>query len=265
MKWIIPCFSTFFLIGCSADDSSIPSTEKANKQQNVIYQKGENISSAPIQQNHKRKTSSPENQTLQRKSKILLNVPLVKQNPELKYGCEIASLTMVLQFAGKKVDKLQLAKEIKKDNDPIKRDKKGNILSWGDPDQGFVGDMSGRNAGYAVFDKPIIDLMQKYLPGRSLNLTGKSFDAVLNQINNGQPVIVWTTGDYRLPDRWEEWKHQDETIRTPLDLHAVVLVGYNEQSVYLNDPLSGKKSYPVKKEIFIPSWKALQKRAVSYQ
>lgn len=71
-------------------------------------------------------------------------------------------------------------------------------MSWGDPDQGFVGDMSGRNAGYAVFDKPIIDLMQKYLPGRSLNLTGKSFDAVLNQINNGQPVIVWTTGDYRL-------------------------------------------------------------------
>lgn len=193
----------------------------------------------------------------------MLDVPLIKQNPELKYGCEVTSLAMVLNYAGVDVNKMELYREIRKDSDPLFR-QRGNIKKWGDPATGFVGDMTGSNPGYAVFDKPIVDLMDKYLPGRAVNLTGQEFNNVLAHVAEGYPAVVWTTGDYRLPDRWESWLHGKRTISTPLDLHAVALVGYDRGNVYINDPLSGKKQLGVDKEQFIRSWRALKSRAVSY-
>lgn len=195
----------------------------------------------------------------------MMDVPLIKQNPELKYGCEVTSLTMVLNYAGVKVNKMELYRKVKKDGDPIRRSSSGDILHWGNPHEGFVGDMTGRNAGYAVFDKPIERLVNEYLPGRAVNLTNQPFDKVIEHVSKGYPVVVWTTGDYRLPDRWESWHHGSQIIKTPLDLHAVVLVGYDKQFVYLNDPLSGRRKVKVNKQQFIDSWKALKSRAVSYQ
>jgi uncharacterized protein YvpB len=195
----------------------------------------------------------------------MIDVPLINQNPELKYGCEVTSLTMVLNHAGVKTTKMELYKKVKKDNDPLQRSQRGDILKWGNPHDGFVGDMTGKNAGYAVFDKPIERLVNEYLPGRAVNLTNQSFDKVIQHVSKGYPVVVWTTGDYRLPDRWEAWHHGTQVIKTPLDLHAVVLVGYDQRFVYLNDPLSGRKNVKVNKEQFIKSWKALKSRAVSYK
>ncbi|WP_144474707.1 C39 family peptidase [Cytobacillus oceanisediminis] len=201
----------------------------------------------------------------QRDKQIMMNVPLIIQNPELKYGCEVTSLAMMLKYAGAETNKMKLFNEIKKDNDPLKRSANGDIISWGDPADGFVGDMTGKRAGYAVFDRPMEELINNYLPGRAVNLTGKNFETVLNHVASGYPAVVWTTGDYRLPDRWESWTHGNEVIKTPLDLHAVVLVGFNDTTVYLNDPLSGRKQVPVNKQRFIETWKAMQSRAVSYR
>jgi len=195
----------------------------------------------------------------------MLNVPLIRQNPELRYGCEVTSLTMMLQFAGVNTNKMELFMAIKKDTDPIQRAPNGDIIRWGNPGDGFVGDMTGKRAGYAVFDKPMVELVNRYLPGRAVNLTSRSFEDVLQHVAKGYPVVVWTTGDFRLPDRPESWLHGNETITSPLDLHAVVLVGFDEQNVYLNDPLSGRKQHPVNRQQFIGSWKALQSRAISYQ
>jgi uncharacterized protein YvpB len=160
---------------------------------------------------------------------------------------------------------MDLYNAIQKDPDPLIKSPNGNILRWGNPADGFVGDMTGKRAGYAVFEKPMIALINQKLPGRAINLTNLPFERVLAHVSAGYPVVVWTTGDYRLPDRWESWYHGGQHIKTPLDLHAVVLVGYDASYVYLNDPLSGKKQVRVGKEQFISSWKALQSRAVSYK
>lgn len=194
----------------------------------------------------------------------IIDVPLILQNPELKYGCEVTSLAMVLNYAGINVTKMELYQKIKKDPDPIVR-VKGDIIKWGNPAIGYVGDMTGKQAGYAAFDQPMMELTNQYLPGRAINLTNKPFEAVLNHVGKGYPVVIWTTGDYRLPDRPESWKHGNEIIETPLDLHVVVLVGFDDQFVYINDPLSGRKQAKVSKERFISSWKALKCRAISYQ
>lgn len=204
------------------------------------------------------------NQVSSPNKNTLLNVPLIKQNPELRYGCEVTSLTMVLNYAGVKVNKMELYRNIQKDLDPLVR-KNGNIIKWGDPSIGFVGDMTGKKPGYAVFDKPMEDLVNKYLPERAVNLTKYPFHDLEKHVQNGYPIVVWTTGDYRLPDRWESWEHKEKIIKTPLDLHAVVLVGFSKNHVYLNDPLSGRKNVKVDKKTFIKSWHALKSRAISYR
>lgn len=213
---------------------------------------------------NKENKNTPVNTTA-KKNSALLNVILIRQNPELRYGCEVTSLAMMLNYAGVKTNKMELYQQIQKDSDPLIKSPKGDILRWGNPGDGFVGDMTGRRAGYAVFDKPMISLINQKLPGRAVNLTNQPFERVLEHVSAGYPVVVWTTGDYRLPDRWEAWYHGKQYIKTPLDLHAVVLVGYDTNHVYLNDPLSGRKQVRVNKQQFIASWRALQNRAVSYR
>lgn len=249
------------LLGCSHGS---PAENEAKTLQNnnepIIMESPE-----PIQEMAVPNPAQKQAQQQQRNNKALMNVPLIKQKPELKYGCEVTSLAMMLKYAGAKTSKMKLYEEIQKDHDPLKRSASGDIISWGNPDEGFVGDMTGKSAGYAVFDRPMVDLIDRYLPGRSVNLTGKDFEDVLDHVSAGYPVVVWTTGDYRLPDRWESWTHGSEVIKTPLDLHVVVLVGFNDTTVFLNDPLSGRKQVPVNKTSFVETWKVMQSRAVSFR
>lgn len=262
MKNFIPSFVFLSLLGCSnpTDSETNLSTEKTkginDNPQPISYQIEEKDTKGTINQK-----ANPSNQI---DAKKMLNVPQINQNPELKYGCEVTSLAMLLQYAGVKVDKMTLAKQIKKDPTPINMTNRRDIIKWGNPDVGFVGDVTGKSAGYAVYEQPMIDLIELYLPERAVDLTKSSFDDLLKQVSNGRPVVVWTTGNYKPPVRWEEWKHSNGTLKTTLDLHVVVLVGYDEKYVYINDPLSGKKQQAVDKNTFIKSWEALNKRAVSY-
>lgn len=254
------------LLGCSHTESNDIANKSDIKTKQIQYEQADqftttindtNLVEKPRVINHLPVASISQNK--------ILDVPLIKQNPELKYGCEVTSLAMVLNHAGVKVSKMELYNKVKKDNDPIQRSSSGDILKWGNPNDGFVGDMTGRRAGYAVYDQPIAQLVNEYLPDRAVNLTNQPFEKILSHVSKGYPVVVWTTGDYRLPDRPESWMHGNQVIKTPLDLHAVVLVGYDKDNVYLNDPLSGKKKVKVNKQRFIASWKALKSRAVSYE
>jgi uncharacterized protein YvpB len=254
------------LLGCSHTQSNnIAYKSDAPKNEQIKIEKVNQITNNKTTNIVEKPPVTHKNSVVSISKQKMLDVPLIKQNPELRYGCEVTSLTMVLNHAGVKVTKMELFQRVKKDNDPIQRSASGDILKWGNPNDGFVGDMTGRRAGYAVFDQPIAQLVNDYLPDRAVNLTNEPFEKILAHVSKGYPVVVWTTGDYRLPDRPESWMHGNQVIKSPLDLHAVVLVGYDEGNVYLNDPLSGKKNVKVNKQRFIASWKALKSRAVSYE
>ncbi|MDR4946209.1 C39 family peptidase [Neobacillus cucumis] len=274
MKSLLILTSLLTMIGCGQSHTN-PSKRVSQEQKMTIDNKQDSFHINQQSTSTKHLTNQLKNvekhkkdersvSTLAMKPSALLDVVLIRQNPELRYGCEVTSLAMVLNYAGVKTNKMDLYRNIHKDPDPLIRSSKGDILRWGNPTDGFVGDMTGRRAGYAVFDRPMIDLINQKLPGRAVNLTNQPFDRVLAHVSSGHPVVVWTTGDYRLPNRWEGWYHGNQYIKTPLDLHAVVLVGYSTNYVYLNDPLSGRKQVKVSKAQFIRSWKALRSRAVSY-
>lgn len=205
-----------------------------------------------------------ESKNISLKDKVLLDAPIISQHPELKNGCEVTSLAMLLNFAGIEADKMELAEEVKKDDTPLTHDGDGNIEQWGNPNDGFVGDITGEEDGFGVYDKPITELLDKYMPQRAINLSNQSFNELLKSVNNSKPVIVWITISYEKPRDYKKWKKGDQAIKVTFDEHAVLLVGYDHKYCYINDPSSGEKNVKIKKSTFKKIWSKMGKMAVSY-
>lgn len=197
------------------------------------------------------------------KLSAMLDAPIYQQYPELYNGCEVTSLAMLLNYYGIEKSKLDLAPELENDPTPVQLAKDGTILYWGNPNTGFVGDVYGKSMGFGIFHGALLKLMEQYIPS-SVDLTGESFQAIEKQISDGFPVIIWTTNDFRVPSYWIEWDTPIGPIRTTMKEHAVLMVGYDEKYVYVNDPMSGKAKAAVEKEAFIAAWVAMGKQALSY-
>lgn len=194
--------------------------------------------------------------------KIINGVSLIQQLPELPRGCEVTSLAMLLQYAGVSVDKMTLANEI---NTISYKDQNG--LN-GNPNVGFVGDLySFDNSGYGVYHTPIAQLAETYLPGRIVDLTGSSIESVYNMIDNGSPVWVITNSRFSaLPEsEFITWNTASGEIQVTYREHSVLVVGYDENYVYLNDPLKDEAYTSVSRDIFEESWIQMGSQAVSYQ
>lgn len=199
-----------------------------------------------------------------KKKTAMLNAPVIKQHPELPSGCEITSLTMLLQFYGVTKGKTELASEMKKDPTPMVRDDDGSIAYWGNPNTGFVGDITGRTRGFGIYHSALFELLKKYVPS-GVDLTNGSFDRVEQFISDGAPAVVWTTIDFNVPSKWVVWDTPIGPIQTTFQEHAVLLVGYDEQNVYVNDPWTGRAQVAVNKEQFVQTWEAMGKQAISYK
>lgn len=197
--------------------------------------------------------------------KILLDVPIIAQKPELDNGCEVTSLAMLLQYAGVDVDKMALAEEIRKDDTPVVYDEAGSIQSWGNPEKGFVGDITGNQIGFGVYTGPVLELLNQYLSGRGKDLSGQPFEALLEKIDEGKPVIVWVTSEFEVPEEFTEWESGSGTIKITFDEHAVLLVGYDDTFCYINNPYNGKKNQQVNKENFTEVWDSMGSMAISYK
>jgi len=202
----------------------------------------------------------------EKKSQVILDAPIIKQNPELRCGCEVTSLAMMLEYAGVKVDKMQLAGEIKKDRDALMKEG-DKIVEWGNPEEGFVGDITGKTPGFGVYNKPIYQLANQYLPGRAVDLTGQPFSALLDSLNQGRPVVVWLTTDLDPPHSFKSWKDgsDGEKVRVTFQEHAVLLTGYDEKYCYINNPLNGQKNEKLPIEEFKKIWTDMGSMAVSYK
>jgi uncharacterized protein YvpB len=194
----------------------------------------------------------------------LIDVPAMSQYPEYFNGCEITSLAMLTNYLKLPFDRQELIKILASDETPLQNAQDGSIEVWGDPDVGFVGDITGKEMGYGVYHKPISDLLAYISNGNAVDLTGNDFSEIERQITLDHPVIIWTTSNFAPVDDWVEWKTLDgDTIHATFDEHAVLLVGFDEEYVYVNNPINGKKAEKTAKQPFIESWMQLDKQAVT--
>ncbi|ALC92645.1 hypothetical protein AM500_03775 [Bacillus sp. FJAT-18017] len=159
-----------------------------------------------------------------------LNVPLVKQLPELPTGCEITAVTMMLLYKGANVNKVSLAREMPRH-------------SW-DPNQGYVGDPFTKG-GWTIYPSALMSLVKKYA-GTSVNLTGTSNATLESYLSKNKPVVVWASPMHGF------------------SVHAITLTGFDGSNYYYNDPWTGEKNVKMSKTSFNKIWANQNKRAISY-
>ena len=170
---------------------------------------------------------------------FLFNVPFRHQQHAL--SCEVASLRTALAGIGIAVSEWDLWLQLPKDQ--TQKHVVAHQTVWGDPNQGFVGNVNGRmpKTGYGVFADPIMDVAQLYAnPTRIRVDDGHAIDAALAARH---PVIVWTVIG-PLPPTSYHWTLPNGTrMDAPAYEHTVVVVGYRGtadqmEGVYVVDPLT---------------------------
>ncbi len=192
-----------------------------------------------------------------------IEAPVIKQFPELPRGCEVTSLSMLLQFHDIEVNKMETAEKIKKDETSYT--KKNGVIHFGDPNVGFVGDMYNiSNPGYGVYHKPLYQLTKDYVGDKALDITGKPFDSVIELVAQGKPVVVITNITYKaLPDtNFITWQTPNGPLDVTMKLHAVLVTGFDSKSIYFNDPYDGTQKKAPRQE-FVSAWEQMGNQAIS--
>ncbi|MFC6295564.1 C39 family peptidase [Lactiplantibacillus daoliensis] len=208
----------------------------------------------------KKTTANPKPATPQAKAvnQVKLDVPLVNQmtDPQLYNGCEVTSLTMLLNYYHYNVTKNQLATKL---NSVPLTDENGE---HGNPNVGFVGDVTGANPGLGVYHGPIAKLA-KTQTSQVKDLTGASFDQVIAQLELGRPVWTITTGTFAPVDTMKTWHTPQGNVKITYDMHSVVIVGFNrtKKLIYINNPY-GYKQQAVSWSDFQGAYNQMGKQAI---
>lgn len=189
--------------------------------------------------------------------KCALYVETVLQNPQLPTGCEITALTELLNYYGFKADKVQMA-DIFMANDRI---------GYYTMNEAYIGDPHQED-GFGCNAPVIVKAANDYFDyigsdWYAADLTGSTMAQIYYQIEQGRPVIVWTT-----IDQVEIGKEYAFELGCGEDLwfngmqHCVVLYGfdYDEKVVHVADPLVGNRKYDMAR--FEHIYASMDKQAV---
>ncbi len=165
------------------------------------------------------------------KDQIRLNVPCVMQFPELPTGCESVALTNLLLYNGFSLGKTTIA---------------DNYLPYGSNYAvSFVGNPHSVN-GAGVYPPGIVIAANRYLAAkgsslRAYDITGSSMEQLYSYLDQGYPVLVWSTTGMASPHVTGYQSYGGRNYPWFPQEHCVVLKGYNRRTntVYVSDSISG--------------------------
>lgn len=190
----------------------------------------------------------------------ILNIPIISQFPELPTGCEITSITMLLNWYGINVTKTQLADAVDKYSIPSSN---LNGISFGpDPNEGFIGNPYD-NHSYGMYNKAAEKLADKFSSNNSLNISNYDLNYLLSTVDSGRPVIAWVTIGFSEPYVGSEWlTDNNDKITWMAPEHSVLIIGYNKNNVIILDPYDGKRK-EINKNLFQTRYIQMGKQAIT--
>lgn len=173
----------------------------------------------------------------------LIKVPAISQYPELPTGCESVAATMVLQYYGENITAGEF------------------VISWleysekfytvngkfygPNPNEVFAGNPFTNNS-YGCFAMPIVNAINRNSSNcYAQKITNKSLKELCTEyIDNDKPLLVWATMSMEESYEGKSWYLENDTKFTwTAREHCLVLVGYNDEYYFLNDPMTGSTVY----------------------
>lgn len=195
----------------------------------------------------------------------ILPVENILQNPQLPNGCEATSLAILLGYHGFTVDKMEMAYQY------LPREAfryEDGVFTGADPDKAYAGDPA-TNYGFYCFASPATTGANRYLVGqntalRAWNITGADEDELISLLARGLPMVVWKTTDHAAPRRsstisWHLAASGEQYVPY-MNLHVVVLCGYDEEYFYFCDP-HGRRPQ-IERAEFMADFERMGSRAV---
>ncbi len=166
----------------------------------------------------------------------MIDVPYISQDGDFPTGCESVSATMVLQYYGKKISPEEFI-----DNYLTQEDfrEENGVRIGPSPWEAFVGSPYSSNS-YGCYAPVIVEALRKACPtGFDVrNETGSSLHKLAETYLDADiPVLIWATMDMKESWKSDQWQLENgETFTWIAGEHCLVLVGYDENAYYFNDP-----------------------------
>ena len=178
-----------------------------------------------------------------------IQVPYIDQSVKYPTGCESVSAVMLLRFLGYEMTVDDFIRSCLECRNMEMRD---GVLYGPDPNECFCGSPYDEDS-FGIYAKGLKKALERAAGERYrfLDETGTSMQEIIHKyIDRDIPVIFWACINMRKEIRGPEWRLLDtgEKFCWTSNEHCMLLIGYDEEMYYFNDPYenNGVIGYPKK-------------------
>lgn len=195
--------------------------------------------------------------------KVCIQAPYIDQSGAYPTGCESVSAVMLLKFLGFDITVDEFIENYLEKREFELRDGE----TYGpDPWNCFCGSPYDEDS-FGCYAPVIANALKKIL-GDSYTVTDETgsdtSELIKRYIDRGMPVVYWACINMREPVVGPQWKLLDtgEVFTWISNEHCMLLVGYDEEGYYFNDPYDNNGLIHYSKEVVEDRHRAQHMQAV---
>lgn len=180
---------------------------------------------------------------------VLLDVPIIMQGETYPNGCESVSAVMTLNYAGINMTVKRFINEYL-DHDWFVFDEYVSGLRYGYSPWVYYNGYPTDDSGTYCFAPAIEIAFDKFVDRDKYEIdvlySRGLMELCSDYISRGIPLIVWVTENMdEVYEYVTEWYNPEngQKYRIIRPVHCMVLVGYDSEGYYFNDPLVGKNVF----------------------
>ena len=195
--------------------------------------------------------------------KVCIQAPYIDQSGAYPTGCESVSAVMLLQFLGVDITVDEFIEKYLEKQDFEKRD--GEMFGP-DPRKYFCGSPYDEDS-FGCYASVIAGAMKRVLGGAYTVKDESGTDTaelIRRYIDKGMPVVYWACINMREPVIGPQWKLMDtgQIFTWVSNEHCMLLVGYDGEGYYFNDPYNNNGLIHYPKEVVEERHRAQHMQAV---